>query len=214
MWKLDHKEGGALKNWFFWTVVLEKTLKSPLDHMEIKPVNIKGNQLWIFIGRTDAEAPILWPLDAKRQLIRKDPDSGKDWGQEEKGMTGWDNCMASLTQLMWVWASSRRWWRTWKPGVLQSMGSQRIRYNWVTNSCLESHGWRSLVGCSPWGRKESDTTERQDWTELILLHWDCSTQSFYQILFLSMKFVHFLFFHFDCSDISCTLWWNIRFTIC
>ena len=87
IWELDHKEGGASKNWFFWTVVLEKTLESPLDHMEIKPVNLKGNQLWIFIGRTDTEAPILWPLDAKRQLVRKDPNSGKDWGQEEKGMT-------------------------------------------------------------------------------------------------------------------------------
>ena len=87
MWELDHKEGWAPKNWFFWTVVLEKTLESPLDHTEIKPVNLKGNQLWIFIGRTNAEAPILWPLDVKSQLIRKDPDAGKDWGQEEKGMT-------------------------------------------------------------------------------------------------------------------------------
>ena len=87
MWKLDYKKSWVLKNWCFWTVVLEKTLESPLDFKEIKPVNHKGNQSWIFIGRTDAEAPILWPPDAKSQLIGKDPDVGKDWGQEEKGMT-------------------------------------------------------------------------------------------------------------------------------
>ena len=87
MWELDHKEGWAPKNWCFWTVVLEKTLESPLDSKEIKSVNPKGNQLWIFIERTDAEAeaPILWPPDAKSQLIGKDPDAGKDWRQEEKG---------------------------------------------------------------------------------------------------------------------------------
>ena len=95
MWELDHKEGWVPKNWSFWTVVLEKTLESPLDSKEIKQVNPKGNQLWIFIGRTDAEAeaPILWPTDAKSWLIRKDPDAGKDWRQEkgttEDEMAGW-----------------------------------------------------------------------------------------------------------------------------
>ena len=88
MWDLDCKESWALKNWCFWTVVLEKTLDSPLAFKEIKPVNSKGNQSWIFIGRTDAEAPILWPPDAKNWLIWKDPDAGKDWRQERKGMTG------------------------------------------------------------------------------------------------------------------------------
>ena len=89
MWELDHKGGWVPKNWCFWTVVLEKTLESPLDCKEIKPVNPKGNQLWRFIGRTDAEAeaPILWPPDVKSWLIRKDPDAGKDWGQEVKGTT-------------------------------------------------------------------------------------------------------------------------------
>ena len=89
MWELDHKEGRVPKNWRFWTVVLEKTLESPVDYKEIKPVNPIGNQSWIFIGKTDAEAkaPIFWPPDAKSQLIRKDPDAGKDWGQEEKGIT-------------------------------------------------------------------------------------------------------------------------------
>ena len=91
MWESDHKEGWAPKNWCFWTAGMEKTLESPLDCKEIKPVNPKGNQSWIFIGRTDAEAepeaPILWPRDAKRWLIGKDPDAGKDGEQEEKGET-------------------------------------------------------------------------------------------------------------------------------
>ena len=88
MWELDHKEGLALKNWCFWTVVLEKTLESPLNCKEIKPVNPKGNQSWIFIGRTDAKAetPILWPPDVKSWLTRKDSDAGKEWRQE-KGTT-------------------------------------------------------------------------------------------------------------------------------
>ena len=87
MWALDHKEGQMPKNWCFQTVVLEKTLESPLDCKEIKPVNPKGIQSWKLIGRTDAEAPILWPPDAKNWLIGKDLDAGKDWGQKEKGVT-------------------------------------------------------------------------------------------------------------------------------
>ena len=89
MWKLDHKEGWALKNWCFQAVVLEKTLESHWDSKKIQPVHPKGNQPWIFIGRTDAEAeaPILWSPDAKSWLIRDDPNAGKDWGQEEKGVT-------------------------------------------------------------------------------------------------------------------------------
>ena len=96
MWELDYKESWVLKNWCFWTGVLEKTLESPLDYKEIQPVHPKGNQSWIFIGRTDVEAetPILWPADAKDWVIGKDPDAGKDWRQEEKGttedeMVGW-----------------------------------------------------------------------------------------------------------------------------
>ena len=129
--ELDHKEGWVLKNWCFWTVVLEKTLESPLDCKEMEPVNPKGNQLWIFIGRTNAEveAPKLWPPDAKNSL-RKDPDAGKDWRQEKR-TRGWDGWMASPTYRTWVWASSGRWWRTGKPDVLQSMGSQRIQHNWA-----------------------------------------------------------------------------------
>ena len=89
MWELDCEESWAPKNWWFWTVVLEKTLESPLDFKGIQPVHPKGDQSWVFIGKTGAEAeiPILWPPDAKSWLIWKDPDAGKDWGQEEKGMT-------------------------------------------------------------------------------------------------------------------------------
>ena len=89
MWELDYKESWVPKNWCFWTVLLEKTLESPLDYKKIQPVYPKGDQSWIFIGKTDAEVevPVLWPPDAKNWLISKDPDSGKDWSQEEKGMT-------------------------------------------------------------------------------------------------------------------------------
>ena len=112
MWELDCEESWALKNWCFWTVVLEKTLESPLFCKQINPVNPKGNQSWILIGRTDAEAEtsVLWPPDAKNWLIWKDPDAGKDWGQEDKGVTGWDGWMASPTQWTWVWVNSRNWW--------------------------------------------------------------------------------------------------------
>ena len=137
MWKLDYKESWALKNLCFWTVVLEKTLESPLDFKEIKPVNPKGNQSWIFIGRIDAgaETPILWPPDVKNWLIGKDPDAGKDWRQEEKGtteeeMVGWHHQFDGHEFEQ-------------APGVGDGQGS--------------------LVSCSPWGRKESDMTERLTW---------------------------------------------------
>ena len=115
------------------SVVLKKTVESPLDNKEIKPVNLKGSQPWIFIGETDAEAPILWPADTKNWLMWKDHDAGKDWRQEEKGMTeGWDGWMASLTQWTWVWVDSGSCWWTRRPGVLQFMGSQRVRHDWPT----------------------------------------------------------------------------------
>ena len=119
----------------FGTVVLEKTLESPLYCKEIKPINPNGNQSWIFIGRTDAEAetPILRPLDVKNWLLGKDSEAGKDWRQEEKGMTrGWDSWMAS-----WIWASSRSWWWTGNPGMLQSMGLQRIKHDRATELNLK-----------------------------------------------------------------------------
>ena len=132
IWKLDYKEIRVPKNWCFWTVVLEKTLESPLDSMEIKSVTPKGNQRWIFIGRTDAEAeaPILWPSDAKNQLTGKDPDAGKDCGQEEKGttedeMVGWHH---------------------------------RLDGHEFEQAAGDGEGQGSLVCFSPWGCKESDTT--------------------------------------------------------
>ena len=127
-----HKEGWARKNWCFWIVELEKTLESPFDCKEIKPVDPKGNQPWIFIGRTDAaaEALILWPPDVKSRLIRKDPDTGKDWRQKEKvvaedEMVGWHHQLKG---------------REYE----QTQGDNR--------------GQRSLVCCSPWGWKQSDLT--------------------------------------------------------
>ena len=126
MWELDHKESWVLKNWCFWTVVLEKILESPLDSKEIKPVNPKGNQPWIFIERADAEALILWPPDAKSWLIGKDPDAGEDWRQKEKGVTEdemvrWHHWLngREFEQAEW-------WWRTEETGELQSKGFQRV----------------------------------------------------------------------------------------
>ena len=128
---LDHTEGWTPKNWGFQTMVLEKTLESLLDCKEIQPVHPKENQSWIFIGRTDVEAEtsILWPPGAKSWLIGKDPDAEKDWRQEEKATTEDDGWMASPTLWMWAWVSCRSWWWTGRPGVLQSMGSQR-RHDW------------------------------------------------------------------------------------
>ena len=126
MWELDYKESWAPKNWCFWTVVLEKTLESPLDCKEIKPVHPKGNQSRIFIGRTDAkaEAPILWPPDLKSWHWKRPWCWERLRAGGEGGSKGWDGWMASPTQWMWVWANSGRWWGTVKPGVMQSIGSQ------------------------------------------------------------------------------------------
>jgi len=132
MWDLGHKEGWALKNWCFWTVLLEKTLESPLNRKEIKPVNPKGNQSWIFIGRTDAEAPILWPPDVKSWLIGQDPDAGKDWRQEEKRTT--EDEMVGCHH-----------WLNWH------------EFEQVPE---DGEGQGSLVCCSPWSHKELDMTEQ------------------------------------------------------
>ena len=134
MWELDYKEIWVPKNWYFWTVVLEKTLECPLDCKEIQPVHPKGKESWIFIGRTDAEAeaPVLWPPDEKNWL-RKRPwcwERLKVGGEGDD--RGWDGWVTSLTQWIWVWGSSRSWWWTGSPGVLQSMESQRVGHDWVT----------------------------------------------------------------------------------
>ena len=133
--------------------LVEKTLESPLDSKEIKPVSPKGNQPWIFTGRTaaEAEAPILWPPDAKSWLTGKDPDDGKDWRQEEKGTTEDEiDRMASLTQWTWAWASSGRWWWTGKPGVLQSGGykesdmTERLYNRWADDTTLMAESEEEL----------------------------------------------------------------------
>ena len=142
MWELNPNEGWAPKNWCFWTAVLEKTLDSPLNCKEIKPINPEENRPWILIGRTGAEAgtPIPWPHDAKNIFIRRDSDAGKDWRQEEKGTTedemiGWHHWLNGH-----VWASSGSWW-TGKPSVLWSMGSQRVGHDRVTEL-----NWTELTG--------------------------------------------------------------------
>ena len=142
MWELDYKESWALKNWCFWTVVLEKTLESPLDCKEIQPGHPKGNQSWVFIGRTDAEAEtlILWLPDVKNWLIGKDPDAGRDRGQEEKGttedeMAGWHHRLDGRES-------------EWTPGVGDGQGG--------------------LAWCNSWGHKELDMTEWLNWTDSAL----------------------------------------------
>ena len=143
MWELDCEESWALKNWRFWTVVLEKTFASPLNCKEIQPVHPKGDQSWVFIGTTDAEVetPILWPPHAKCWLIGKDPDAGRDLGAGGEGDDrGWEVWMASPTRCTWVWVNSESWWWTGRPGC-----------------------------CDSWGCKESDATERLNWTELTRL---------------------------------------------
>ena len=134
MWELNNKKGWAPKDLCLQTVVLEKTLESPLDCKEIQPVHPKGNQSWVFIGRTDAEAetPILWPLDAKSWLI------GKDWCWEGLGAEGegddrgWEGWMASPTRWTRVWVNSGSWWWTGRFGMLDFMGLQRVGHDWVT----------------------------------------------------------------------------------
>ena len=137
MWKLDYKESWVLKNWCFWTLVLEKSLESHLDCKEIQLVHPKGNQFWLFIGRTDAESetPVLWPPDVKNWLIWKDPDSGKDWRQEEKGSTE-DEVV--------------RW-------------HHRLNAHEFESTPAVGDGQGGLACCSPWRRKELDMTEWLNW---------------------------------------------------
>ena len=142
MWELDYKENWAPKNWCFWAVVFEKTLESPLDCKEIQPVHPNGDRSWVFIGKTDVETEtlILWPPDAKSWLIWKDPDAGNDGGQEEKGMT--EDEMVGWHH----WLSGHEF--GWTPGV--------------------SDGQGVLVCCCPWGPKESATTDRLNWTDILV----------------------------------------------
>ena len=146
MWELDYEESWVSKNWCFWIVVLEKTLESPLDCKEIKPVNPRGNQSWIFIGRTDveAEAPIIlatWCEELthwKRPWCWKRLKTGGEG--EDRGWNGW---MASTTRWTCIWASSGSWWWTEKPLMLQSMGSQRVGHNWATKLNWSELRWRN-----------------------------------------------------------------------
>ena len=150
-WTIEKAE--CQKNWCFRVVVLEKTLESRLDCKEIKPVNPKGNQPWIVIGRTDAEAeaPILWPPDAKSWLIAKHPDAGKDW-RKRGDNRGWGVWVESPTQQTWIWANAGSYWRTGEPGVLQSVGvtkSQTQLSNWTTTAtCFITYVCRTILNLS------------------------------------------------------------------
>ena len=135
MRELDHKESWAPNNWCFWTVLLKKTLECPLDYKEIQPVHSEGDQPWDFFGMNDAkaEAPVLWPPHVKRLTHWKRLWYWEGLGAGGEGDDrGWDGWTASPTRWTWVWVGYRSWWWTWKPGVLQSMGSQWVGHNWVT----------------------------------------------------------------------------------
>ena len=135
MWELDCKESWALKNWCFWTVVLEKTFESPLDCKEIQPVHSEGDQSWDFFGKNDAKAetPVLWPsceeLTHWKRLWCWEGLGARGEGDDR----GWDGWMASLTRWTWVWVNSGSWWWTGRPGVLRFMGLQRVRHDWATD---------------------------------------------------------------------------------
>ena len=134
MWELDYEESWAPKNWCFWTVVLGKTLESALDCKKVQPAHLKGDQSWVFFGRTDAKAetPVLWPPHAKSWLIAKDWCWEGLGAGEEGDKREWDGWMASPTRWTWVWVNSGRWWWTGRPGVLRFMGSQRVGHDWAT----------------------------------------------------------------------------------
>ena len=154
MWELDHKEDWALKNWCFWTAVLEKTLESPLD-FEIQPVHLKGDQSWVFTGKTDVEAetPNILATWCEELTHSKRPRCWERLKTEGEGENrGWDGWMASPTQWTWVGVNSRSWWRTGRPSVLWFMGSQRVWHDWETELKWtgRKEGQGSLRRCSPW----------------------------------------------------------------
>ena len=158
MWELDCEESSAPKDWCFWTVVLEKTLESPLDCKEIQPVHSEGDQPWNFFGRNDAKAetPVLWPPHVKSWLIGKDSDAGRDRGAGGKGANrGQDGWMTSLTRWTWVWVNSGSWWWTGRPGVLRFRGLQRV-----------GHGWTTELN---WTEKGEGFLKLKDWERLPLL---------------------------------------------
>ena len=162
MWDLEYKESWAPRNWCFWTVVLEKTLESPLDSKEIQPVHPKGNQSWIFLGRTDAEAENFNTLTTWCEELTH---LKRPWCWErlrvggEGDYSGWDGWMASLTQYTWVWVNSGNWWWTGKPGMLQSMGSQRVRHDWVTELNWDVENGGSLVVGDFWDCRKGGVSD-------------------------------------------------------
>ena len=181
----------SAENWCFWTVVVEKTLESPLDCKKIQPVHPKGDQSWVFTGRTDAEAetPILWPPDAKSWLIGKDPDAGRDWGQEEKRMI--EDEMAGWHRWTWVWVNSGSGWWSGRSGVLWFVGSQRVGHDWATE--LKPRSNRSIIDGS---KDMSVFTSFQSLRHVWLCDsMDCSTPGLpihHQFSELSQTHVHWV----------------------
>ena len=172
MWELDCEEGGELKNWCFWTVVLEKTPESPLDCKEIQPVHSEGNQSWDFFGRNDAKAetPVLWPPHVKSWPIGKDSDAGRDWVQEEKGMpedemAGWHH-----------WLDGRE--SEWTPGVGDGQGG--------------------LACCDSWGFKESDMTERLNWTRIKKIQFPFPSKNIWNLSLIRLQ--HSSWYSISASD--------------
>ena len=181
MWELDCEESWVPKNWRFWTVVLEKTLESPLDCKQIQPVHSEGDQSWVFFGGNDAKAktPVLWPPHVKSWLIGKDSDAGRDWGQEEKEttedeMAGWHH-----------WLDGRE--SEWTPG--------------------NGDGQGGLACCDSWGCKESDTTERLNWTELskkqkCVTHETGQHEYLFSVVIMILRLRHWIYMIIDSTSIQ------------
>ena len=173
MWELDCEEGWVPKNWCFWTVVLEKTLESPLDCKEIQLVHSKGDQPWVFFGRNyaKAETSVLWPPHVKNSLIGRNWCFDGLWEGRKGDNRGWDGWMASPTRWTWVWLNSGSWWWTGRPGVLWYMGSQRVGHNWATElNWTEANHYKFFFKKHKWHREYQFTNNNELTMWLVLKH--------------------------------------------
>ena len=211
MWELDYKESWVPKNWCFCTAVLEKTLGSPLDSKEIQPVHPKGNQSWIFIGRTDVEAqtPIVWPPDVKHWLIWKDPDTGQEMKEGgERDDRGWDGWMASPTQWTWVWVNSRSLLRLPELLMDREAWSAVVHGHESERAPGVGDGQGGLACCSPWSCKELDMTEWLNWTRCFSIVENVYTNLInYRHRLMKIGYNHEVEQHF-CSFLSYVTFYN------